>query len=118
MLCCALLAGYASAQFMTDKEKQAEQTKIAGLEKAYKAAKAISVKAPKDAKKRAVYVKATDDYAHAVMTAASLGAKEKYPRSLRLYREAKKVDPTDKEANKWIKTIEDIYRSMGLPIPK
>ena len=118
LLCCTTLAGWASAQFMSDKEKKSELAKIAMLEKSYKAAKTASMKAPKDTRKRTVYVKATDDYAHAVMVAASLGPKEKYPRSLRLYREAQKVNPKDPESKKWIKTIEDIYRSMGLPIPK
>lgn len=118
LLCLLGLAVGASAQFMTDKEKKAEATKIAALEKSYKSAKAAAAKAPKDVKKRSAYVKATDAYAYAIMTAASLEPKDKYPRALRLYREAQKVDPADKDSKKWVKGIEDIYRSMGRPIPK
>ena len=103
---------------MSKEEIKAEATKISALEKSYKAAKAVSVKKPKDAKKRAAYIKATNAYAYKVMTAASLAPKDKYPIALRLYRESQKVDPTDKDSKKWLKGIEDIYRSMGRPIPK
>ncbi len=51
------------------------------------------------------------------MTSPLLGAKVKYPRALRLYREALKLDPNNKEAKANKKMIEDIYRSMGRPIP-
>lgn len=118
LLSCLVLIGSASAQFMGEKEKKAEKTKIAALEKSYKAAKAISAKAPKDAKKRTAYVKATNAYGYAVMTAASIPPKDKYPRALKLYRESQKVAPGDVDSKKWVKTIEDIYRSMGRPIPK
>lgn len=118
LLCVFCLAAGASAQFMSDAEKKAEANKIAALAKTYKAAKAVSIKTPKDAKKRAAYVKATNAYGYAVMTAASLPPKDKYPIALRLYRESQKVDPKDKDSKKWVKGIEDIYRSMGRPIPK
>ncbi|MCO5298285.1 MAG: hypothetical protein M9921_15660 [Fimbriimonadaceae bacterium] len=117
ILSCLTLVGAASAQFMSEKEKKAEQTKIAALERSYRSAKAASAKAPKDPNKRAGYVKATNAYAYAVMTAASIPPKDKYPRALKLYRESQKVAPTDKDSKKWVKTIEDIYRSMGRPIP-
>lgn len=118
LLCVFCLAAGASAQFMSKAEIKAETTKIAALEKSYKAAKTASVKTPKDAKKRAAYLKATNAYAYKVMTAASLAPRDKYPVALRLYRESQKVSPADKDSKKWIKGIEDIYRSMGRPIPK
>lgn len=118
IVCLFCLAVGASAQFMTAAEKKAEATKIAALAKTYSGAKAASVKAPKDVKKRTVFVKSTNAYAYAVMTAASLGPKDKYPRALRLYRESQKTNPADKDSKKWVLSIEDIYRSMGRPIPK
>ena len=103
---------------MSKAEIKAETTKIAALEKSYKAAKTASVKTPKDVKKQVAYLKATNAYAYKVMTAASLAPRDKYPVALRLYRESQKVSPADKDSKKWIKGIEDIYRSMGRPIPK
>jgi hypothetical protein len=55
--------------------------------------------------------------AEVVLVTPALGPKEKYPKALRLYREVVKLDPTNSKAKTTIKTIEDIYKSMGRPIP-
>ena len=42
----------------------------------------------------------------------------KYPAALRAYRQVLTYDKTNKKAATNIKTIEDIYKSMGRPVPQ
>jgi TPR repeat protein len=72
----------------------------------------------KDPKAKDAYVTATVKYATGTMLADSLGPKEKYPGALKLYREALKVDPNNKEALSNKDLIEGIYKQMGRPIPQ
>ncbi|MCY7362170.1 MAG: hypothetical protein LH629_08920 [Ignavibacteria bacterium] len=56
--------------------------------------------------------------ANYLMFEAGLPPKEKYRPALKYYREVLKADPENEEALKNKKQIEDIYESMGMPIPK
>ncbi len=114
----ALAAAMAGAQTSADKKTEEEKKKLAKLEKTYKEAKSAYTKTPKDAKKKKAYVDATVKLGTATMRSPILGPKEKYPKALRYYREALKIDPKNKEAAANKKTIEDIYKSMGREIPK
>jgi tetratricopeptide (TPR) repeat protein len=42
----------------------------------------------------------------------------KYPEALRSYRKVTEMDPANAKAKENIKTIEDIYKSMGRPVPQ
>ena len=42
----------------------------------------------------------------------------KYPAALRAYRKALEFDKTNAKATANVKTIEDIYKSMGRPVPQ
>ena len=53
-----------------------------------------------------------------LMFEAGLPPKEKYRPALKYYREVLKADPKNEEALKNKKQIEDIYESMGMPIPQ
>lgn len=55
--------------------------------------------------------------AEKVMLDPELGPKEKYPKSLGMFRDALEVDPNNALAKESIKLIEDIYKSMGRPVP-
>ena len=99
-------------------EFKTEKAKLAKLEKAYNVAKAAWMKDKANATKKKAYVKTTVTLGTAVMTSPAFGPKDKYPRALRLYREALKVDPKNKEATENSKMIVDIYRQMGRPVPK
>ncbi len=90
---------------------------LAKLEKTQVTAKAAYTKAPKNANAKKAYVAATMKLASTVLVSPALGPKDKYPKSLRLFREAYKVDPTNKEAKSQIDLIEGIYKQMGRPIP-
>jgi hypothetical protein len=94
---------------------QEASASIDELKQAYEAAKPKDGKAPADPK---ALVQATNAYAYAVMTDDAIPPREKYPQSLKLYRESQKLDPSDAESAKWVKEIEDIYKSMGRPIPE
>lgn len=73
-------------------------------------------KKPSPTTKKA-YVSATVKYGTACMNSDALDRKVKYKKALQLYREALKVDPSNKEAKENAKMIEDVYRSMGRPVP-
>jgi len=117
LACVALLIGAVGYCQGAAKLDQKELAMLKGLEKTYSAAKAKSLKAPKDAKLKKDYVGATLKYADAVLVSPALSPKEKYPRSLKLYREARKVDPKNAHAKENIDLIEGIYKQMGRPIP-
>lgn len=101
----------------TPAQGEAKSSTLAPIEKEYKAAKAAYKAKPAEASKAAL-VKATVKFATATMTTTELGPKVKYPAALRLYREALKLDPKNKEALNNKQMIEDIYKSMHRPIPK
>lgn len=112
----ALFGSVAFGQPMKDIDKK-ELAMLAGLEKTQLSAKAAYAKKPKDAKVKKAYIDATMKLADAELVSPALLPKVKYPRSLRHYREIRKVDPKNAKANEQIALIEGIYRSMKRPIP-
>lgn len=114
LLILPLAVGISAQGNALDKEK----AKLAKLEKAYLAAKLAFGKDKKNAAKKKAYVQATVAYGTATMNSPALAPKDKYPKALRLYREALAIDPKNAEAKENKATIEGIYRSMGRPIPK
>jgi len=87
------------------KKLRAELTKA---EATYKKAKAAYTKKPKDTKLRKAYIDATVNFGTVTMNSPLLAPKEKYPRALRLYNEALKLDPKNKEATNNKQLIEQI----------
>jgi len=83
---------------------------ITQLEAAYKTKPSPDVKkALADA-----YLAKADSF----MTDDSVPPRVKYPTALRSYREVLKYDKDNKRAQEGISTIENIYKSMGRPIPQ
>jgi tetratricopeptide (TPR) repeat protein len=103
---------------MQVKENPEETKQLATLKEEHDNTKAAYEKNKSDDKVKKEYVDATVAYATATMLAESLPAKQKYPDALRLYREALEVDPKNETAIDNKKMIEDIYNSMGRPIPE
>jgi hypothetical protein len=89
----------------------------AALQKQRASAKAAYLKNPKSAPLKKKYVDASLKQAEAAMAAPFFTPREKYPAALNLYREVLKVEPKNATALQWKKQIEDIYKSMGRPIP-
>ncbi|MGH2575150.1 MAG: hypothetical protein ACRDFC_05550 [Ignavibacteria bacterium] len=56
--------------------------------------------------------------ANYLMFESSLSPKQKYRAALRRYRRILELDPDNKEAAANKKQIEDIYQSMGMPVPE
>lgn len=56
--------------------------------------------------------------ANYLMFEANLSPKKKYKPALKRYRRVLELDPSNKEAAENKKQIEDIYQSMGMPIPE
>lgn len=56
--------------------------------------------------------------AETIMLDPALAPKDKYPKALGMFREALAIDPDNALAKKNVKLIEDIYASMGRPVPQ
>lgn len=96
----------------------APKADVAALKEEWSKAEKDLGERPADEGVKKAYVAASLKYAEATMYADEIPAKEKYPEALRVYRTVLKVDPGNEEAKEWIKTIEDIYASMGRPVPE
>jgi tetratricopeptide (TPR) repeat protein len=99
----------------------AEMTKgkaeLARCEKAYTVAKAAFAKKPSSGPAKRAYIDSTVKFGTAAMTLPVLDRKIKYKKALHLYREALKLEPTNKEALSNSQMIISIYHSMGRPVP-
>lgn len=119
LLAGALVMGAIAQNPNTDpKAAKAERAKITAGETSYTATKKAYLAKKTDRKLKANFVKATVELGTTVMMSPLLSPKEKYPRALRLYREALQLDPQNKEALNNKKLIENIYQQMGRPVPK
>lgn len=115
LLVAALVLSAPPAQTTTAAAEQEVEMTI--LESAYESAKK-KYGAANDKAAFESYVNATTNLATAVMTSPHIPAREKYPRALRLYREALKADPGNQTAKENIALIEGIYESLGRPVPE
>lgn len=106
------------AQTASDQRRKAEEERMKKLEKAYTDAKSAFTRNPNNATLKKRYVDATVTFGTFTMNTFLFPPMQKYPRALRLYREALRHDPQNREALANKKMIEDIYRSMGRPIPQ
>lgn len=84
---------------------------IALLEPAYKAA-------PKDAAINKALANAHLKYGDSYMFNDELPPRMKYRPALKEYRAVLQYDKENADAKTKIKTIEDVYKSMGMPIPQ
>ena|SRR2546430_622347 len=74
--------------------------------------------APKDAKVKMQAADAHYKAGHAMMMSPTLAPRVKYRGALAHYRQTLALNPKHKEAAAEKKTIEDIYKQMGRPIPQ
>lgn len=58
------------------------------------------------------------EQAEKIMLDPALAPKDKYPKALGMFRDALKIDPDNALAARSITLIEDIYKSMGRPVPQ
>lgn len=56
--------------------------------------------------------------AEKVMLDPDLAPREKYPKALGMFRDALEIDPNNALAKEGVQLIEDIYKSMGRPVPQ
>jgi hypothetical protein len=116
VLSLALAASLFAADAAVDKaKKQIGEKKyddaITGLEAAYKAK-------PKSPELKKALADAYLAKADALMNDPAAPPRMKYPGALRAYRSVLQYDASNAKAQQNIKTIEDIYKSMGRPVPQ
>jgi hypothetical protein len=73
---------------------------------------------PNDAQAKAKLVSAKYEYGAKLMMDDNVPPRQKYRPALLAFNEVLELDPNHKEAKTNKTMIEDIYRSMGMPIPK
>lgn len=100
-----------SAQASADAPTQPMDDKVAELRAKYD-------KNPTDAAVKKELTDATLENANYYMYTSPLPPNQKYPKALALYRDVVKLDPTNATAQESIQVIENIYRSLGKPIPE
>ncbi|NOS86561.1 MAG: hypothetical protein HOP31_15610 [Ignavibacteria bacterium] len=101
----------------SDNSKDTEgDTKAQDMMKAADDAEAKYVKSKSDADKKE-YITKQMGAANYLMFEANLSPKKKYKPALQRYNKVLEIDPKNAEAMENKKQIEDIYQSMGMPIP-
>ena len=91
-------------------------TKAEDMMKAADDAEAKYMKSKSDADKKD-YILKQMGAANYLMFEANLSPKKKYKPALARYNKVLEIDPKNAEAMENKKQIEDIYQSMGMPIP-
>ena len=110
-----LAAGAASIMWAAGEVQEAKKLIAA---KKYGEAITMLERAPKSAESQKAFVDAYVGQGDTLMNDASLPPRMKYPQALKAYRKALEYDKANKHALAQIKTIEDIYKSMGRPVPQ
>ena len=117
----ALALAFAGALFAADpavvvqaKKQIAEKKYDAAITSLETAGKAD----PKSAAIKATLADALLAKADSIMYDEALPPRSKYPDALRTYRKVLTVDKDNKKAQSNIETIENIYKSMGRPVPQ
>ncbi len=98
--------------------REAAEKELKEAERAYAAARQSYEKGKKSAEDKKRMARSHYEYGYTVMNSPVLQPFVKYPRALRSYRAALKLDPTLKEAQDGIDLIEGIYESLGRPVPQ
>lgn len=122
MRCKNILLGLTLAGVLVAADPAVEQAKkkiadkkydeaITSLESAHKAK-------PKSPELQKALVDAYMAKADYFMTAESVPPRQKYPEALRSYRKVLAYDKDNAKAKQNVAMIEDIYKSMGRPIPQ
>ncbi|MBX3118742.1 MAG: hypothetical protein KF784_06725 [Fimbriimonadaceae bacterium] len=119
-LVLVLLATIGMSAAFAQKTENAKPTKeeVAKVAKYFATVKQTYYKNPKSASAIKELAETGNTYAEMIMKADWIEPKQMYPHALKIFRVVKQADPKNEKATRWIKTIEDIYRSMGRPIPK
>ncbi|HMQ81005.1 MAG TPA: hypothetical protein PKE39_12530 [Ignavibacteria bacterium] len=101
----------------TDSQNDTQgDTKAQDMMKAADDAEAKYMKSKSDADKKE-YITKQMGAANYLMFEANLSPKKKYKPALQRYNKVLEIDPKNAEAMENKKQIEDIYQSMGMPIP-
>jgi tetratricopeptide (TPR) repeat protein len=106
---------FAAEPVVTQAKKQIAEKKY---DEAITALQAANKANPKSVEVKNILVEALLAKADSVMYDESAPPRTKYPTALRTYRQVLTVDKDNKKAQDNVNTIENIYKSMGRPIPQ
>ena len=113
---CVALAGASATVVHAAKPAAAAPAKYD--EAKLKALEAKLAKTPKDAKLKAQVAEANYQVGHTMMLDPKLPPRMKYRGALKHFRRTLELNPKHAKAAEEKKTIEDVYKSMGMPIPQ
>lgn len=112
---CIALGGVAASPAHAAKPAAAaakyDEAKLTALE-------AKLAKNPKDAKLKAEVAEASYQVGHTMMLNPNLPPRLKYRGALKHFRRTLALNPKHPKAAAEKKTIEDVYKSMGMPVPE
>jgi tetratricopeptide (TPR) repeat protein len=120
ILSAAVLTSAAAVAAMESKPVSKPPAKAAAAkydETKLKALEAKLAKKPSDAKLKSETAEANFQVGYAMMINENLPPRVKYPGALKHYRRALALNPKHAKAAENKKMIEDIYKSMGRPVP-
>ncbi len=112
-LCLAIAAFAGSVQVSSPAAEAKEKHDLAVIKQDRDRAEKAWHKQPQNTKLKKQYVFATVKLGMHTMYAVVLPPKQKYPEALRLFKEALKVDPSNKDARTAKDQIEAVYQSMN-----
>ena len=117
--CVALTAAGCSATATDEKRAEGPAATVASMTAAPDpGAKAADADAPAVPEEQQQQAQQLAEEAEKIMLDPALAPKDKYPKALGMFRDALEIDPNNALASKSITLIEDIYKSMGRPVPQ
>lgn len=114
---CLTLAGVAGPALAAKPAAKPAAAAATYDEAKLKALEAKLAKSPKDAKLKTETAEANYQVGHKMMLDQSLPPRMRYPGALKLFKRALELNPKHAKAAEEKKTIEDVYKQMGRPVP-
>ncbi len=114
---CAALTVAACSTAATE-DKKAEAPMATGTSMTMAPDDSVEADAPAVSADQQQRAQQLAEEAEKIMLDPALAPKDKYPKALGMFRDALEIDPNNALATKSITLIEDIYKSMGRPVPQ
>ena len=116
--CAALTVAACSTAATEDKKAEAPTATGTSMTVAPGDGATADASAPAVSEEQQQQAQQLAEEAEKIMLDPALAPKDKYPKALGMFRDALEIDPNNALSKKSITLIEDIYKSMGRPVPQ